>query len=278
MADRPKWSLIKTPNPSEFGISVTVPMNIIVNSPGNFPTEGDALSQNIWAADRPLRDPAHYGYYIYTDYQETTSSEREPAIVFFYGKNKTEEEKNTPFRTYTEVKNHRWPPILLALAIQQDYTFPNSTNMISNPLIGSDEVGIVVAPRNYPKYAYIPEVNEGTRFVIEEFFAATKFDIPQHPVPTTTSVNVDILDVSLNFPDCLHPRIVVPNTRTGTTQLVGGTASNAGGALDGQVFPATNFETWAVYVLTDQQEPTPTGWRRIRVRVFPPPMPEVIIR
>jgi hypothetical protein len=271
--DIAKWAIVRTPNPSKFGFSVTVPQKTIVNNPSAWPEEGSLFKDFPWAPDPSLQAENRYGLYVYTDCQSSSSPERDQAITFVFGPYMTDEQKTTPFRTYTESKNHRWPPILQALAIQQDYTFPNATNVVSGT-----NVGIVTAPRNYPKYVFIPEVNEGSRFVTEEFFSPTKYDIPQSPVPTATSVNVDILDVSLNFPECLHPKIQIPNTRTGDVQVVAGSATGAGGALNGQVFPATNFETWAVYVLTDQQEFTGVGWHRIRVRVFPPALPDAIVR
>jgi hypothetical protein len=271
--DAVKWTLLPTPNPSKFAFAVTVPQKVIVNNPSAWPVEGSSFNTFPWPPDPTLQANNKFGLYIYTSCKLSNSPERDNAVTFIFGPYLTEEQKNTPFRVSTQVKNHRWPAILLALGIQQDYTFPNSTNVVS----GSN-VGIVTAPRNYPKQVYIPEINEGSRFVTEEFFASTEFDIPQTPIPTPTSVSVNILDVTLNFPECLHPRISIPNTRTGDVRVVAGSASDAGGALNGQVFPATNFETWAVYVLTDQQEFTEVGWHRIRVRVYPPALPDAIVR
>jgi hypothetical protein len=264
----PPWYLIDTPQPNLFSIGIVVPMQEVGKSPDAWPTEGSTLEAFSLNPTPAIATQDLYGLYQYVGKSCVKSN-----VVFIFGPNKTDAEKNTPYRSYSETKNHRWPPILDALGIQQDYTFPNVTNVVS----GNDS-GIVTAPRNYPKRVYIPEVNEGTRFLTEEFFAATKFDIPRHAVPTPTAVFVDILDVSLSFPECLHPKITVPNTRTGDVTLVAGTAAGAGGALNGQVFPATNFETWAPYILTDQQELREGGWYRIRVRVFPPDLPDAIVR
>lgn len=268
-----QFQIISTPNPNEEAFYTDLDQEVLSNfRTGEWPRTIDSGSQTLYQAWRyalPERVKQGWGDYAYTSKQPIG----EGGMRFFWAKNKNDEDKNTPFRSYTEVKNHRWSPILLAFGIQQDYTFPNSTNVISG-----NDVGIVTAPRNYPKYVYIPEVNEGSRFVIEEFFAATKFDIPQTPVPTATAVQVNMLDVTLSFPESLHPKIVIPNTRTGLTQVIAGVAGEAGGGINGQVFPATNFETWAPYIMTDQQEFTETGWHRIRVRVYPPALPDAIVR
>lgn len=271
MADLPKWELIKTPNPSEFGIAVTVPMNKVVSSPANFPVEGSLLSQNIWAADRVLTDPALYGNYIYTDYQQSVSSEKERSFTFFYAKNKTEEEKNTPYREFPEHGNHYWPPMLLMLRFIPDRNFPITTQGANGQTI--------IGFRHYVREVFIPGANEGTLFVTREFFAATKFDIGQAPVPEPTAVSYDYLGARGNFPECLHGKIRIPSMRTAfASYTTGGSTTGASGVLSGQLFPETNFTEWAPYILSDKQTFTGVGWHRIQIEVFPPPIPETITR
>ncbi len=220
-----------------------------------------------WIPDPALAQDSRFGLYKFG-----FTSKENLDVCFWYLKPKTLDEANTPFRTYTEFKNHHWPKVLQALAIVQDYTFPNVTNVISG-----DDTGIVTAPMNYGKYALVDDVDEGTRFVTEEFFGPIPYAIPRYAVPVTSPVHVEVLGVNYDFPNCLHPKIQVPNTRTGDAMLVAGSAAGVGGALNGQLFPATNFETWAPYVLTDQQEQRAGGWYRIRVRVYPPDLPETNI-
>lgn len=273
-----RWKLLPTPDPSALTFAVLIPQDIVSQYPTCVPQTG-ALFKTLgiagnpsgksvgWIPDAALAQDSRFGLYVYTG-----MSRENLDMVFFYGRPKTPEEANKPFREYTEFKNHHWPKILQGFAILQDYTFPNVTNVIS----GNDS-GIVTAPQNYAKWALVDSTDEGTRFVTEEFWSPTKFDIPGYPTPATTSIHVEVLGRDYDFPDCLHPKIVVPNTVTGSAQLVNGVGSAGGGALNGQVIPATNFETWAPYVLTDQQEYRDGGWYRIRVRVFPPPLPETAV-
>lgn len=269
--DRPKWFLIPTPNPSLFGIRLVVPMNIIGNQPSAWPQEGSLLSQNPWAADAVLMDPNLYGNYIYTTNQPTTSSEKEPAITFFYGPNLTEEQKNTPYRDFAEHGNHYWPPMLLMLRFIPDKNFPINTQ-------GPGGV-TVIGYRHYVREVFIPGANEGSLFITREFFSPTKFDIGQSPVPEPTAVSYDYLGAKGSFPECLHGRIRIPAMRTAfATYTTGGGSAGASGVLAGQVFPETNFTEWAPYIVSDKQTFTDVGWHRVQTEVYPPPIPETIIR
>ncbi len=253
-----------TPNPAERSLVVTVTEDSFASAGGKIPPQGTLYSDPAWKTFFGGDYKKNFSEFVYT------GQVGEFGLAFAMGK--TLDQANTPFRTYKEFKDHHWPKVLLALAIVQDYTYPNVTNVIS----GSD-AGIVTAPMNYGKYALVDDVDEGTIFVTEEFFGPIPYAIPRYPVPVTSPVHVEVLGVTYDFANCLHPKIAVQNTRTGSAQLVAGSASATGGALNGQLFPATNFETWAPYVLTDQQEYRDNGWYRIRVRVFPPDLPDTSI-
>lgn len=265
-----QFQIVPTPNPNERGFYTELDQEALSElRDGDWPVDEETLYRN-WRFAIPERK-TQWGAYIYVG-QEVGSAPG--TIRFLWLKNKTDEEKNTPYKTYREFKNHHWDPILLGVKVEQDYNFPVSSTTISGA-----EPAIVTAPRNYIKRAIIPDVDEGSIVVTEEFFAATPFDIPRYPVPTPTAVNIDFYDTGLSVPRCLHPKIEVPDIRSGidiylTTSQV---ASEANGAISGQLFPATNFETWAPYVVSDQQARRDGGWYRKRIRVYPPDMPDAII-
>lgn len=273
--DRPSWFLIPTPNPSECGVSVVVPMNVITNNQAAWPQEGDLLSQNPWVAVMPLALPTRYGNYVYNRSETTTSSEREPAISFIYAMGKTVEEANVPFRETTVKRNHPWPPMLLALALIPDYTFLRQGKGY-NPT--SNEISEVVAPSYYVREVFVPGVNEGTKMVKREYFGPRPFEIPQTPVPVPTAVSYDINGVRGSFPECLHPDILIQSARSGIAQVVAGVVSEVGGALEGQLFPATNFKEWAPYIASDTQDQDGPGWYRVQWVAIPPPLPKVIVQ
>jgi hypothetical protein len=251
-----------TPNPDEFSFITTV--RALFNVP--LPKKGVTI-YHAWGASIPERAAEDWGGYVYGDSVESPVG----WLSFLWVKKKTELEKSTPFRTYERFGNHRWPPVLRGLKFFQDTNFPNAINGPGGR--------IIFAPRYYVREIFIPEQNEGTRFVTEEFLSDSKYDIPQYPIPEATSVSYDILGVSGRFPECLHQRIVIPSTRTATAAYsVGEGNTGAAGALAGQIFPATNFEERAPYYVSDQQQFRDGQWYRERTQVFPPPELEPIIR
>lgn len=171
---------------------------------------------------------------------------------------KTTAEANIPFRTTTKFGNHYWHPILLELKPLEVIGFPLQT------LDGSTNTNAV---RYNIRERYIPGATEGTRFVTEEFLSPIPFVIPQYPTPVPSAVSFDFISRYGSFPECLHDKIIIPRLTTTT-----------GNQLPAQIFPATNFTTWGPYVLSDVQTLTPSGYHRVRTRVYPPPLPEELIR
>lgn len=275
-----RWDLIDTPNPSLFGFVVRVPQDKISLEPQLCPQEGDlfktlGLKNNVsmgWIPDNALATDGRFGLYVYV---QKSSDAKNGNINFIYGPPRTEEQKNTPYRETTVKRNHPWPPMLLGLVLIPDYTFLR-TGKGYDP--DTNEISEVVAPNYYVREVYVPGVNEGTKMVKREYFSPTKYDIPQTPVPVPTSVSYDINGVRGSFPECLHPKIEIISTRSGIAQVVAGVVSSVGGALEGQIFPATNFEEWAPYIATDTQELTEAGWYRVQMIAIPPEMPDTIVQ
>lgn len=257
---------ISTPNPSERALVVTVDEKIFASNGGVIPDEGTLYSSEDFKTFFGRDYNKEFSNFVYT------GQTKEHGLLF--ARNKTEEQMATPFRTTTWTGNHRWPPILLYVGFEADYVA-----LRSYPASNGTTVGTAFAPNYYDKVVYIPDVSEGTRFVKDEFFAPRPFDIPQMPVPIPTAVQYILPNGSgQSFPECLHPTIVIPDFVTGISQTVGGSSSGLGGSVKGQKFPATNFETWAPYVLSDRDEYQNGGWYRVRIRVYPPAQPEPIVR
>lgn len=270
-----KWNLLPTPNPSLFGLSVIVPQKVIIKNPTQWPAEGSLFNEFYWAPDQSMKQNSQFGLYPYVQNRRTRDTEGNQAIEFLFGPYQTEEQKQEPFREVTSKRNHPWPPMLLALVLVPDYTFLRQGKGY-NPT--TEEISDVVAPTYYVREVYVPGINEGTKMVKREYFAATKYEIPHTPVPVPTSVAYDINGVRGTFPECLHDTIVVPSTRSGIAQVVSGVVSSVGGALEGQIFPATNFKEWAPYIASDSQEQVEAGWHRIQWIAIPPDKPKTIVQ
>lgn len=255
---------IPTPNPTERALLVGVEESAFANNPDILPAIGTAYKDCAKALISKDYEKK-WGEYIYT--------EQRGDYGLLFAKNKTVAEANTPFRTTTWFGNHRWPPILQAILIIEDFGAPRSFTRISGT-----ELVPAIGPSYYDRVVYIPDVSEGTRFVKDEFCGPTQFIIPQTPVPVPTAVDYLLPGgVGRSFPECLHPKILIPPTSTATAELVAGAAVGIGTSLEGQLFPATNFEEWSPYVLSDTQEITNGVWYRTRIRVFPPGQPDAIL-
>lgn len=238
----------------------------------NIGPSGAIITGSIYESLMPLVPQSYaklYGSYVLTEIVRRYAG----FITLTFIQHQTAAQASTPWRITSSFGNHRWPPILLALAFIQDNTFQRSTNGAK-----AQKAAIVLGPSYYVREAFIPETNEGARFIEEEFYSDTPFIIPQYETPVATSISYDIPGARGTFPESLHPKIVIPATRSSSTVVIQGSASDIAGSIGGQVFPATNMEEWQPYVLSDQQKQENGAWRRTRVTVYPPEQPEVIIR
>lgn len=254
------------PGSGEFSLRVWVPMDK-VRDDSSKPVEGTTTYRAFkWHTD-PGGTESFYDY-IFSFPEEQT---RDGMVGFNFAKSKTEAEKNTAVKTWKTFGNHYWPPVLKSVKFFQDRSFPVSTN-------GTDG-GVVLAARLYARIEYIPPASEGTLFLHEVFTSPTPFSIGPSPVPMPTAVSWDYHSSSGSFPECLHGKLVFPAMRTAyASYSSGGGAASANGAAGGQVFPATNFETWQPYTSMEAQEQAHGAWVRTRVTVFPPAEPETITR
>jgi hypothetical protein len=125
---------------------------------------------------------------------------------------------------------------------------------------------------------FIQEVNEGSRFFLEEFTGPSEFLIGRYPVPQPGRVSYQINGVSGSFEECLHDDIEIPSTPSATATFVGGIQGSADGRVPGQFFPRTNFRRRRPYILIADQELRNGVWYMQRIRVFPPRQPRTTIQ
>lgn len=182
-------------------------------------------------------------------------------------------EKMTPYRETPTFGNHYWHPILQSLVFIEDHNFPRSTYGGRG-----GQSAIVTGPTYYARQIYQPSVSEGTRFLKKEYFADTPFLIPSFLVPIPTSVAYDLPGLRGSFPECLHPKILIPATQTATASFVAGNQGGASSALRGQRFPETNFTEWRPYIVSAEQGQKNGGWYMATILVIPPLQPDRIIR
>lgn len=257
---------IPSPNPTFRSLRVIVGEDSYASNGGIIPPEGTLY-----------KDPAFKGFFgrdylkEFEDFRYVTQdSGTDGALIFV--RSMTQQVRDTAFRSTWSFGDHYWHPVLESLNFFEDFNFPRSTNGGRG-----GKSAIVTGPTYYVRQVYRPSVNEGSRFFTEEFFSDVPYNIPQYPTPVPTAVSYDLPGVNGSIPECLHPRILVPTTRPASASFVLGNQTSTGGALPGQLFPATNFEDWEPYVVSHKQD-FQNGYHAIRITVYPPLGSDDIIR
>lgn len=191
-----------------------------------------------------------------------------------FAPSKTAEERATPFRSlWSKFGNHHWDPELRALVFLQNSNFPLSANIIRN-----GQQGIVTSPRPFVREVFIAEVNEGSRFFLEQFSSDVKYNIGRFPVPQAQPISYDINGVRGSFPPHLRDDIDIPSTVVANATFFGGSAGAESSRLPGQFFPRTNFKRRRPYILICEQELQNGVWYMERIRVFPPKRPKITVQ
>jgi hypothetical protein len=258
-----KLEVIPTPNPDEFSVRVWQDANQMKLD--FTPTLGE-LYKNSAIPTLPRRQD--FANYIYCD-----SSKDKDDIWFYYAKPKTPEQRQTPFRTSFATRQYPWPGVLYSLDIYQTSTFPQTVYNGSTTQ---------TAPRYFAKYVYKPTPNVSSVVKIEEYLSDKPFSQSEitHVQPIPTDINGDFLGKEINFPRCLHPKVVFDNNIPGAQKVFGqGTVDETGNwNPNKQIFPATNFLDWAPFVIEDDVDLVNGQYYRRKATIFPPVSPKRVIQ
>lgn len=212
-------------------------------------------------------DTAFYSYvYIKCDKPDADH------MNFYFGKAKTQTERNTPFQQFWDTRQYTWPAVLEDL-----YLTKSSINQYINT--GS---AVQEAPRIIPRYKYRPAFPYNSLVLVQQFLAEVpwKDSDLDHPQPVPTDVNGAYIGApAINFPRCLHPTIKFPELTPGATIIVGAGVVNppTGRNNVNQIFPATNFTDLAPFYIEDRQQPVNGLFLRELVEIYPPPAPKKIV-
>jgi hypothetical protein len=257
------FDLIATPDPTEFTIRIRVP-DYIINQQLALQPSGKLTRylpyKEVSFAVRHER-VAEFGDYVYTYCEQADAGFKH----LYFARVRTETERNTPFESFYSSRQYAWPPVLEDLYFISS-TFPQST------ATGSDAIS--TATRYFTRQKYRPSVSVDSRIKVQQYLSEVPWN-PQvllHPQPIPTEVDGSYLGLSVNFPKCLHPRIVLPELVPGAQIVFNAGAVNItrAGTPKGQVFPATNFEDWRPFVIEDVVQPQKGLWLREKVTIYPP--------
>jgi hypothetical protein len=259
--------IIPTPSPTEVMIRLVVPDRIIQENMHLTPT-GSFLElytpyKNVtWVAVKPrVQD---FGDYLYVKSEKPG----EDTTALFFGKPKTNAEKNTPFRVYSDTHDYVWPAVLLDQYILKS-NFPITTYTGST----TDS-----ATRYFQRFRFVNATPYNSIVKIRQYLSTTPWDERelQHIQPVPTPINGAYLGLPINIPRCLHRRLTLPELVPGASIVLGAgmEGSDRFGTPKAQIFPATNFSTWVPFFMYDKQQMVNGIWLRESAEIFPPPQGE----
>lgn len=268
------WRFVDTPDVNERGFVTVHDPDILgfTSATGNdaWPIEGVTLYQN-WFAREEGRVSV-WGNYVLSNFKVGEDGR----LLFFWGKNKTEAEKNTPYKIKPSSKLMGWDPVLKGFRPYPDY----GTVRSSRKILSSGVEALGNAPEYFAEISYIAGGEYSTRFIRYDYYAATKFNIPAYQCPVPTAVIIMLPGrEAISFPRCLHKKMTMPRFITSSALSADGEGQAAGGSTEGQVFPSTApFEQWGAWTVEHDQEQLAAGWHAWKIVAYPPAEPETTIQ
>jgi hypothetical protein len=238
----------------------------------------------LYTAYKNCRIPANAGAteadlknYVYV-YKEMDGK----FMWFYFCKPKTETERNTPFRTFYTSRQWRWPTVLNSLIFVPDNAFPRATPFAVAPepdgsggFTGGGQ-GMAFSPNLIERFNITPEALALSTVKVEQFLSDRPWSVNDltHPQPTEGQVSWDFNGAKGSI-NCLHPDIKIPARGKAYTTVVNGTTSFEGAPFTPErIFPATNFESWEPFVISDNVVIENGVSFRERATIYPPEMNE----
>lgn len=252
-----KFEVLPTPNPAEVSFRVWQDANQM--SPSSIPAIGQTYKASPIVGNKPKVTTDGFGDFVYS-YMRKEGDD----IWFYFAKAKTQAQRETPFRTFFSSRQYTWPAVL------EDVYLVKS----SIPQYINTGAGVQTTPRYIPRYRYRPATPYNSPIMVQQYLAEVPY--PQslliHDQPIPTDVNGSYLGVSVDFPRCLHDKIVFEELVPGAQIVYGVGMANPplGRNPTRQIFPATNFLDWSAFVIEDRQEPVNGLFLREKVTIYPP--------
>ncbi len=269
-APKNQFQITGTPDPNEEAFFTDLNQEALKNLrtdqwPRTADAGGTATIYQDWNLSLPERVQQGWGNYVYTKKRPLG----EGVIRFFWAKNKTEAEINSPFKTTPTMGNHYWGPILLDIEITKS-KIPRAVDTGDRIYRGFTYKAIPI---------WIPSADTGTLFILREFTAPAKFDIPQWPTPILTPVNFAVPGSrDFSFPESYHGDLPIKEMEDSSSSYdpVSVAVSSNVGLTTPWFFPATPFKTWGTFILYDRQSQDEESgvWHRLQMEVNPPNLPK----
>jgi hypothetical protein len=175
---------------------------------------------------------------------------------------------DVPFNSFNTNKRWSWPTVLHSLRFVDDPSRPIVTNAPNQ----SDPRGYapVFTPSVYVRMITTSATNALCECVVEQFCSDQPWEVVEHPQPVEDTVEWDFAG-SRGGITCLHPKVVVPSRGNAYRTVVNGTVKTTAAPISNErVYPATNFEDWEPFVLSDEITRENGVYFRERVTIYPP--------
>lgn len=273
MASPPELITIPSRNPEE--VIFKVPYSAAEWRPSFQPAVGAPYKQTrIRANSQAIIN--EFGDYTY---QFKTSEGG--YLWFYFVKHKTATERNTPFKTIWTSKLWKWPNVLNSLIFVPDNAFPLGTQYPIPPDPNNDVTGgtaLAFAPNLIERMNLTPEALALSACIIQQYVSdSDTADSPwslndlTHMQPTEGFVSWDFNGAKGSI-TCLHPDIKIPARGKAYTTVINGTTTSAEAApnVPERIFPATNFEGWEAFVVSDDVVQENGEYFREKVTIIPP--------
>ena len=261
------FKFFKTRDEQRPGLAIDVQMDWI--TPATMPVLGAALSTLSPKIKR--RIPTAWHTYVFCGISDGPPGH----CTMSFCEAKTAASRVIPFQTFPTYKEHPWPAVLYSLRFVPDDKFPRSASFGSNGLSGK-----VYAPSWYTRRTWREGVVYDSRCIVERFLSdSTPFTDAElaHTQPVPGVVEWDFNGASGSML-CLHPDVKIPSQGKAYTTLYNATSGSASAAqIPERIFPATFFEEWTPFVLSDSQNEENGMFFREKVTIYPPPQNDLII-
>lgn len=257
--------LLPTPDPSS--ISFRISESAQQTRVGDIPRQGDKFANTRLTKSRVAQD--NFANYTY-QYMDRDGQNLWFYFSFPYSETidpVTGKPKNlVPYNTFTTNKRWQWPPVLHRLIFT-----PDALPIITAVPSLSDDKGYAQAfvQRLVPRRVFTPATSALCECVVEQFLSDVPWDTVEHPQPVEGVVEWDLPGTSDSI-NCLHPRIEIPSNGRPYVTVVNATPTNNTPIGQNRIFPATNFEDWAPFVISDEITRTNGVYFRERVTIYPP--------
>ncbi len=273
------WNWVETPDPAQMAVAVHVQSKLITttNKPRLWEPLTDAAPSTFSELDPAFGLQHLCGILGIADWYFIGESIGAANSTFYFFKNKTDEEINTPFNFKGGSAGYTWPEVLKKAVFDSDPNIPLTVTHIAN---GSR--GVAMLPRWFVRLWRRNERPGTWPTKIFEFLSWKPWyqnvfdDLHFRPDPEPVEWDLAGHSHSLN---CLHEDTRVPIQSGAYPALVRGESSYIGsGTQQERICRATNMTDWGSFTVGhSQSEIAPGLFKRTQEVIQPPPTEELVV-